>query len=350
MNENLEDIDVVLLAKWDWCDSSKRYIKCMEHLGLNVVAYKGAPHIFHYPEEIEIHPALAEAPVICYHPIIVQACELRPLVEKAKVIWMATETYIDTGVDLTKKKVIVDFRGQTYLENMEASQAVFNRVVNTSVISWLPLYGYGLNNEQLVMWPVDTDFIQPAYKTDDSKLVIGHFPTDPRNKGTDIIITVLNRLRKDYSDKFDYIGSKFSSYDKNYATQPYHLDWIENLERIKKCDIIIETIKPTLHNKPLGDWSNTAIEAAASGKIIVTNFSNTELYEKEYGKGHGIHIANDAEQLEHVLIKLFECSHDEIVNKQKAARKWVEDKHSIPVTAQRLYDKVLKPLLQGEKE
>lgn len=347
MNENLEDIDVLLLARWDWSNSSWRYVKCMEHLGLNVVAYKGVPHSLHYPEEIEIHPVLAKFFPICLHPIIVPAHELKLLAEKAKVIWLATETYTDTGIDLKKKKVIVDFRGQTYLRNMDACQAVFNRVTDTSVIAWLPLYGHGLNNEQLVMWPVDTDFIQPSYKADNSKLIIGHFPSDPRNKGTEVIINVVDKLKERYGDKFEYVGLLSSSYDKNATTQTYHLNWPENLECIKQCDIIIETIKPMLHGIPLGDWSNTALEAAASGKIIVTNFRNTELYEKEYGN-HEIQIANNAEQLEHVLKQLFKCSHDEIVKKQKAARKWVEDKHSIPVTAQRLWDLVLKPLLQED--
>ena len=347
-NKDLDNIEVLLLAKYDWCNTSYRFVKCMEYLGLNVVAYKGVLHPYDYPEIIETHPAL-KVHSICLHPIIISAPELRPLVERAKVIWLATETYIDTGVNLKNKKVIVGFRGQTYLKNMKASQAVFNRISDVSLITWLPLYGHGLKNEQLVLWPVDTDFIQPNYKENNSKLIIGHFPSTPQNKGTDLIVSVINKLKKEYSDKFEYVGLADSSFNKRILRQPFHVDWVDNLERMKKCDILIETIKPTLHGKVLGDWSNTALEAAALGKIVITNFRNLELYEREYGQ-HEIHIANDAEQLEDRLIRLFECSYDEIVRKQKAARKWVEDNHSIPVTAQRLWDKVLKTFIIGDKK
>ena len=326
---------ILAVTYWDWANTLYRYCKCLEYLNLDFCCIKGQPSSnFLYPFEVSVYIPLTRVQPSYMHPIVINAPHLNSFFNQFDIIWFSAETFINTGIDLSCKKVIVDYRGQTYLKNMEACQSVFNQFSDVSIISWLPLYGYGLNNEQLVLWAVDTDFIKPSYKNGNGKLVIGHFPSTVENKGSNTILDVINELKKEYGNKFEYVGS-----DKK------EMIWINNLKRMSSCDVIIETLKPELHNKPLGDWSNTTLEASALGKIIISNFRNEELYKREYGN-HEVCIANDAEQLTSVLVNLIEnYTLDMIIDKQIATRKWVEEKHSIPATANRLYDKVIKNLL-----
>jgi len=140
------------------------------------------------------------------------------------------------------------------------------------------------------------------------------------------------------SDKFEYIGV-------SGLNEP-NVPWLENLNRMADCDIIIETIKPNLNGNRFGEWGNTAIEAAALGKIVVSNCLSEDIYNKEYGI-LDIHIANNGKELKDVLERLINSNDEELLEYKLDSRGWVELQHSIPATAERLYQKVYKELLNA---
>jgi len=81
------------------------------------------------------------------------------------------------------------------------------------------------------------------------------------------------------------------------------------------------------------------------GKIVVTNNIEEERYIKEYGTKPVIFKANDIEQAEIQIRRIVEMSDDEILEAKMRGREWVENTHSMKVTANRLWDKVYGKLL-----
>lgn len=339
------DIDVLMLTHWDWANTGYRFSRCvkrMHDLGcgpkLNVLAYKGMPHAFQYPEQLPIYYPLHCRLQQENYPIIVGAPELRPLVERAKCVYFLAETFMDTGADLAGKYVIVQTSGSTLRNEPKAVSAFFNPIINKTIAQFPTLMNLGMKNEVLIYYPVDTDFIQPDYaRRDPDKIIIGHFPSTPEAKGTDVIMEVISKLEADplVNGRFKYIGERNT---KKRETAPR--DWLDQLALMRECDVIIETIKPEYNGRPFGEFGNTAMEAAALGKIVITNSLNVDLYHREYGLDLAPWITNDAEALERNLRVVCEYGADDVADEKMNMREWVVDNHSIDATARRLWDKV----------
>jgi glycosyltransferase involved in cell wall biosynthesis len=339
------DIDVLLLTHWDWANTGYRFWKCIQmfpKLGyvdhINALMYKGQPHSFQYPEQAPIfYPLHARRPV-CNYPIIIQAPELRPLMERSKVIHFLAETFIDSGADLTDKHVVVQTSGSTLRNDPKRVSQFFNQITNKTIAQFPTLLNLGMKNEVLIYYPVDTDFILPDYKRrDPDKLIVGHFPSTPESKGTDVILPVVERLEQE--GKIQYIGVRET---RKKAMPPRN--WLDQLDFYRQCDVIIETIKPELNGSPFGEWGNTALEAAAMGKIVITNSLNVDLYHREYGD-LALRVANDAEALEDHLRCLVSMQGDDILREKIQMRGWVERHHSMEATSHRLWNLVYKEAL-----
>lgn len=339
----MKDIDVLMLTYNDWANTGYRFSKCLKHLGMNVTYFKGNLHKFNYPEQAAIHQAIAEKKPMAWFPVVVRVPELQSLVKKADVVHFFASTLIDTGIDLRTKKVIIQHGGTTYRLEPEKSNDVFNQFVDATIIQFPTLMGYGAKNENLVYYPVDTDYIKPKdfNLCGNGKLIIGHFPSDWTAKGTKLILDVLQKLKNtEYGKRFEYVGLQGLHGENIY--------WYENIERMRKCDIIIETIQPELRGKPFGEWGNTALEAAALGKIVITNSIRQDMYKKEYNNIPPLFIANDGDMLEQSIKEICDMDEAEIKIKKKYHRCWAEEYHSIQATAKRLWENVYLKLIDGE--
>lgn len=341
------DIDVLFLTYYDWANTGYRFWQCVKRfpgLGympkIKTLMYKGQPHSFQYPEQAPIYYPLHARREVCNYPIIVNAPELRHLMDRAKVIHFLAETFIDTGADLSGKYVIIQTSGSTLRNEPKKVSQFFNPIIDKTIAQFPTLLNLGMKNEVLIYYPVDTGFILPEYKRrDPEKLIVGHFPSTPESKGTDIILPVVEKLEAE--GKIKYVGVRTL---KKSDMPPR--DWLDQLELYKQCDIIIETIKPELNGSPFGEWGNTAIEAAAMGKIVITNSLNVDLYHKEYGD-LALRIANDGEALEEHLRSLVSMGDDDILREKMGFRGWVERHHSIDATAERLWNKVYREALSA---
>jgi glycosyltransferase involved in cell wall biosynthesis len=320
--------DVLMLAINDWANTGYRFYRCMKHLGLDVEAYKREPHPFMYPEQIPIHDWLKNTD----DGYVVFAPRFRDKAKDAKVIHYIATTIVDPGVDLRTKNVVMQHGGRAYRYGPEMVNKVFNRVVDKTIIQCPDLLGYGANNEQWIYYPVDTDSIRPALERSGRKLVVGHFPSLPTLKGTREINEVMASVD---DDRIEWVGVGGNNRGEV-------IDWVSNLDRVRKCDIIIETMAMEAQGRRYGEWGNTAIEAAAMGKIVITNSLTTDLYEKEFGEKPALIIANDKDALKERIEELAGLSDAEIESKREETRAWVERHHSIPATANRLWDLVYK--------
>lgn len=317
-----------MLTKNDWSNTGYRFYKSLQLCGFDIKFLKGAKHGFNYPEQGEIHPAISKAKGRWN----LNVPELREMAESAKAIHFIASQFIDTGVNLKKKFVVVQHGGSMYRQSHGKVNALFNSFANKTIIQCPDLLGFGANDETLIYYPVDTDFLQPDFEQKNKFVTIGHFPRNPAVKGTAKILEGIDIAKKTKIGKrFKYIG--VTSLAKQY------IKWEQHLNRVRECDIIIETCAPTLKGQKYGEWANTALEAAALGKVVISNTLSLDIYNREYGE-LGIHVANNSKVVAKKIEHIVSMSSEELVEEKKRTRDWVVKNHSLQANAKRLMEKV----------
>lgn len=315
-------VEVLLLSYGsDYASLTNTLAECLRSVDVNAIAIIHKP--FHPRFETEFPPL--------YDPITV-----RGMAETADVIvWMHSLLYPPLEKMLEKRKCVVFHGGTRYRKSYKNINARFNSRVRLSLVQTGELLGRGAKNEHWFLPPVDTKFLKPNYSFEqDDKLVIGHFSSHlgigsakkiRTIKGTSEIIKVIESLRRSKLSKdFDYrMHGKVI------------LPWEENLARMSKCDVYIESLSQALTGKNRHDWSITALEACALGCITMTNFLFEKQYLKEYGE-HGLIVANTADELETLLTVLLHKDREELLELKQKARQWVEEMHSYKAVGERL--------------
>lgn len=220
---------------------------------------------------------------------------------------------------LKNKRYFVFHGGSEYRKSSRNKNKLFNPIVKKSLIQTRELYNRGAKNQVWLLPPVDLDTIKPVYERFSDKLIIGHYPSKVKTKRSRIFNEVINKLKKDKN-----LANKFE-----YRFNAKLIPWTEHLKRVSKCDIYLEQIGY------IGEWSISALEAAALGCVVVTNFKSVGLYKKEFGEC-AIQVANNKNQLERVLRRLILTNDKEIQRLKYESRKWVEQFHSYDYVGNRL--------------
>lgn len=210
-------------------------------------------------------------------------------------------------VDLTGKKFMVFHGGTIYREFSSRLNNYFNSMVDATLIQTGDLLDKGAKNQHWILPPIDTDMLQPDYEYHGG--IFAHYPSKSYMKNTRDILDTVHDIR--YSSDF--------------------VNWKENIDRIRECDIYIEQMTKA--------WGISALEAAALGKVVITSFEDIDDYEKEYGKCELI-IANDKEELQSIVDDIRVWDKDKLLTKKMATRKWVEDLHSFEAVGNRLLNVV----------
>lgn len=319
-------IDVLFIAYDDNANTGFRLWQCAKELGLHSIMVKGVSHPFGYPVQAPIHPSLANRP-ISTKPLTIMAPGLEHLINSAAVVHLIASTYPLCHVNWKDKNVVVNHGGSLYRQSPEEHNEVFNQIVSSTVIQCPDLLGLGAKNEHLIYYPVDTNLLFPEYERKGSRLVVGHFPSNPSVKGTKEILSVLSGLGVDVRT-----GGR--------------VPWVDNLKRMSECDVIVETMNVTQDGKPYGEWGNTALEGSALGCVVVTNHVHQKAYKENYGE-HALWIANSRDELISSIERLKSLSDEELLSHKIAARDWAVEKHGIVPTANRLWDLVYRDLLEG---
>ena len=311
--------DVFYFCENDWANSAFRYAKCLRLSGLNVLGAKIHPHPFFYPESLPTYPDI-------------QTESIQHFVNRSHVTVLHNTTMVD-GVDFSKANVVVQHGGMTYRQYYQEVNAEFNQFAKATIIQCPDLLGKGAWNEHWVTYPVDTDYIVPIQRKghEDGKLVVGHFPSVPWQKGTQAINEVIQSIP---GGRLKYVGQVD-------AERSDPKTWNDHLQRLSNVDVYIECLCPAQGKEPYGEFGNQCLEACAMGKIVITNCQNIDLYRKEYGEP-GFFVANTPEQLREALDRVMGFSQNELNYYRQAARDWVVKHHSMPATSKRLWDKVYR--------
>ena len=332
-------IDVLMIAKNDWANTGFRFWRCLLSLGLNALMVKGEKHTFEYPQQAPLHPSLTSTP-IALHPVLVMAPGLEHLMESAYVIHTIGSTWPLVPFEWRNVKLVNQHGGTTYRLDPDSCNAAMDPQADATIIQCPDLLNLGASNETLIYYPVDTDLIQPTLQRHNHRtLIVGHFPSDPRVKGTNNIYRAIQSVKRKHPT-MTYAGAKDERGVKHW------LPWEKNIVRMATCDVIVETLAPENHKKAFGEWGNTALEAAASGCIVISNCLNEDVYKREYGE-LGIRVANTTEALEEHLNEIANMTDLELHQAKERSREWAVKNHSMKATAERIWQKVYKEFFNG---
>lgn len=314
-------MNVLLLANRDWANLGYILSKCLNSVGVKATMLVGNKHVFGYPEQGINFKSVND---------------VRKYAENADIIQFMHSDFVNTGVDLSKKRVFVFHGGGVYLVKHKMKNKIFNPIVESSIIQTGNLFGLGAKNEQWLLPAVDVDKLLPVYKNvNNSKLIIGHFPSSAHAKNSEGINKVIYNLKKYYGDRFEY---EFSS---------ENVSWKEQLSRVSRCDVYIEAcsllVDVKKHNTVVkyGEWGLAALEAAALGKIVITHFLSKDKYEKEYGECF-LKVANSLDEIEKHLRIILSLNSDELLTIKEETREWVEKFHSYKAVGNRLKNVIYK--------
>lgn len=319
-----KSIDVLILCYDDNSNTMYRFWQCARFLGLNAVMFKGKKHAFGYPVQAPLHPSLSNKPIYSA-PTTIMAPGLESLLQAAHLVHLGASTFPMAAVDWSKMNVVVQHGGTVYRQYPDACNSVFNSIAGKSIIQTPDLLGLGAKNEHWIYFPVDTGLLQPDFRDRGTIPIVGHFPSNPDVKGTAVISEAV-RSAGDAGAVFEY------------RQDTKQVPWPQHLKRMSECDIIIEGCSPKQGSKAYGEWGNQALEASALGCAVITHNHHNALYEKEYSAKFAPVIANDRYQIIRALCDLRDV--ERLRQKKYECRQWVEQNHSIPATAHRLWDKV----------
>lgn len=301
---------VLLMARHDWANMGYVLSQCLREVGVDATMLLKNVGRSRYPK----------------HGIPLKGKAVKKYAKEADIIQFMHSQWFN--VDLKSKRVFVFHGGGSYREYHGKLNKTFNKVVEKSIIQTGDLFGLGAKNEVWLLPAVDTNMLKPVYKRKSNKIIIGHFPSGAKVKNSEGIRKVIEKVRKDFGHKFDYVFSFHPAM------------WVNQIKRVSECDIYIEACAPTLKGKTkivrkYGEWGVAAIEAAALGKVVISHFLSHKRYEKEYGQC-GIKVANSLDEMEVQLRKLLSLSDSELLQIRKDTRAWVEKYHSYKAVGERL--------------
>ncbi len=165
-----------------------------------------------------------------------------------------------------------------------------------------------------IPFPFDTTQFKPVEKKPLKKIIIGHAPTNRKAKGTDIIISTVEKLKKDYNVELLLIENL--PYKKAIALK-------------KECNLFIDQISE------LGYGINS-LEAFALGIPVLSSLSEEF---KTLCPGHPF-IEVDNENLYDRLFYILK-NPESLSELGLKGRKWVEEFHN-PVNVVKKIHKLLK--------
>lgn len=283
---------MILFATYnDYSNLCYNFAESLKSIGIQAQALTLTPHIFGYSKQA-IH---------VNHMTLVQAMETADLV----IIGHSSlhiKSFLPPG-----KRYWVLHTGTPYRQAPDKMNFAFadaERVLTDSP-------------EFIALAPMT--YIAAAINTDEIKfsdhkngsLTFAHYPSNAMNKGTDKICKMM------------------AEHDVKFICKPDHVSHADNLKRISECDVYIELFATTQRGATYGSFGVTAFEAAALGKIVITNSLFNDVYKKAYGSNE-LFICNDEPTFHNAITFLKETPY--IENGKKRSRAWIESKHNYTAT------------------
>lgn len=298
---------ILFLCDNDWANHMHNMANALRLAGVDCIDVKTVSHGYNYESESpikfrsEINSLIRTSDII----VVFHSC-------------INSFTYVRQQAK-SSAKIFVFHTGNFYRKRFPFCNGVFNSRVHGTLTNHCEFFKLGAKNMQYVERCIDIKG-HPAFKHQvNSPIKIAHYPSNPEIKGTEQIISMMDEIK----GNFDFIYSK--------ETIPHS----ENMKRISDCDVYIEVFKPQIEGREYGHYGYAALEAAACGKIVITQNLNKDIYEKIYGECPMILVA-DEKEFKDAILMVSNIENLAISNLQTKIYKWVKEKHSYKATGERL--------------
>lgn len=289
-----------ILCSQDWANFAHNIYKSLKavNVDVDVIGYKLGRHLFGYEEQLEvitpnqINEKFKGCDIVLMVHSDWELIELLPPISN-HIINFATGTKYRQGYDLINKKFI-----------------------SPITLIALPEFQTLAPNPKYLVGAVESDWA--VKDVVGRRIRVGHFPSNPDVKGTNDVV----RIIKSMDCEFIYSTERVSHQ--------------ESLKRIYDCDIYIEMLAPTQGGKPYGSFGITGLEAAAMGKIVITQAINDNgLYNDAYGVNM-LNFVKDELGLKKTLSSLLQYKGDYLTGQMESTKEWMEKNHSYKATGTKL--------------
>lgn len=300
---------IINICNNDWANFSYDNAQALRKVGVDCQAFKFAGHKNNY---------LAEAKFVSHK-------ELQRQISKADIVQVH---HSDKGmVDYVKDhpKVVVYHAGTAYRKYYKFYNDLFNPFVKASILALGEFWELGAKNPKYLVGAVDTTKIKAHFGQSFSTPRIAHYPSNVLKKGTDHIKQMLKEVSKK-GRRFKFLGEDV-----------YLVSFAENLKRMADCDIYIELFQLKLHGQLYGSFGISALEAAALGKIVITNNLSWKVYQTHYGPCALVIVNTETDFIDKIF-NLIDSPDALLRAKQEETRDWVVQNHSYEATGKRLRD------------
>lgn len=291
---------IVNVSHSDYANYSYLNAKAMRSVGLDADAFILKKHPFGYPKQANI-VTLERIDRECRNAdviVVMHSCG-------------TMETIVNKYAG--KKPIVVFHTGTRYRQNKEKYDNLWKNIA-TKVV--MVLGEFCDETSEFMSMTVDDTELLPDYTNHGN--LFGHFPSNPDVKGTATILKV-------FRDK---------GYPISYSTK--QLPYERNKLRINGCDIYIELFAPEQKGKVYGSFGTTALEAAAMGKVVITQNLHTDLYWKHYMPCDGPAFVHTYDDLVSAIDEAYNMSESELLECKQHNRLWVENNHGLIASGNRM--------------
>ena len=293
---------VIFCSYNDYSNFAYSLSESLKSVGINSKSLALTPHPFNYEKT----------------SLVVNHITMIDEMKEADIIIIAhsSEHILSLCKDFGKRLFVIH-TGTPYRQEPERMNSIFNPVCERILFD-SPEFDSLIQKEErnYIAGAIDTDKIKFS-DYHNSVLTFAHYPNKPETKGTAKIIEMM----KEFQVKFIY-----DTTDVNHE---------HNLKRISECDVYIELFAPKQKDKVYGSFGVTAFEAAAMGKIVITNSMYHNVYRANYGSCE-LSVANDEEFFK-AWIKYYQNTSLEKIKEYKILnRNWIVENHSYNATGKYL--------------
>lgn len=312
--------NVLFLTVDDFANATAEFVRSLQSTGVIAAGLKFVEHPFTYrntlrviEHDLEIFGAVNNAThiVYCQSTRMTRDCIPR---------------------DRRSKQLFLFIGDQLYRNYPDRVLAYYPRL-DKVFYQGSDLKGKSKYPEEWLLPAIDTEFVQTQDPPENmsGKIRIAHYPRNYSDKGSAVILKVMNELQQssEFKDRFIF----------DYSDE-WIYDWEQNIRRLDTCDVYIEsqayTIKSGAEERPCCEFGVTAMEAASLSKAVITCFKSFNDYEAEWGAPSAIIPSNSEEELRTQLQKVLSMSREELIQHRINTRTWVCQNHSHEATGRRL--------------
>lgn len=296
---------VLNISSNDWANYSYYNACSLRAVGVEVEGYKLMPHSFGYSEQ---------------HPVISKEDMIKKINSGYDIIQIFNSDIMMLHYLTNHKgKVVVYHTGSGYRASHKELNQRFNPVVNKSIIALGEFENLGAKNYTYISVAVDTDKLTARQQSEtiNKPYKFLHCPSNAKVKGTDKILKMFAKAGMSL-----IIDTKILSHEESWR-------------RMRNCDIYVELFNPEINGDKYGSFGTTAAEAAALGKVVVTQNLSKEVYEKYYGDCPLI-LAEDETDFIRKIKWLNALPEKQLLDLQQVHREWAVNKHSFHATGLKL--------------